>query len=949
MDCSPPIETNITTPSKDTSPIQVENKMTQPIHLAETFRIPIGEPSTLPQAYFQEPINLSKLELLLNSNDNVLKEYVGTWGTLLKNERTHLQKLYDRATGFKGKWKGIPVVSYHFGKEWNNLGSYAGRVYPDGKLSLGCLRAELRGFLCVGEWTDIDLENAHPKALLQIFAKSGIRTPQLFYYVANRDECLRVLMDTLKTDDGEYISRKRAKNLFLRLTYGGSLRSWIEGTATDEENKQPPITNYHELPHETRKFLDAFEKETQHIILKYICDANPEIVAKYTRLKKRNPQASTASLFAQNLERKLLESLFEYCRLQGLTRNPKQKPRDYNKIRSIRPHEVILCFDGLMLRNEHIQRVGKTIPEVLREAEAFILDKTSFDMRLTEKPIDYAYSMDYIHANQIVEEIVKVYQNDYELMERLVELKPNYFKCHIHAPKDIYIYDETTGMWVNHAEIIFNYILSNRTLFPKSQDEKSKLFTYWGESIKSLQNALAKFHAFPSIRDDDWFLPRIQNSSLGKILLQDGYYDFDKDEFHEGFTPEIVFHHKANIPYNLEWDEEKSGFPTMEDCMEMLERKLAIDPAFDNNKTLKAMLHYLSRAIAGKAPQDRTFMMGTGATTAGKGTIADALKGTFGKYVAEINTPNLCPPSKNVDDFEKHIGFLVDKRFARILIAQEQPEKRPLASDLIKKLSGGDTLEGRKLYANSISFQPHGSLLLFNNSVEGAFDKVDDAVRIRIRAWNYDKTFVRDVKNPETQLPIDPDFKPKLAHNLYYQRAFFQLLLKYYHNPDQEALTQSKTLSSNISSRLDARSNYLTDHIQYTGEDDDFITQTDIEDIYDLLLRENDNNYEFKRLFKNTKALKKEIINIGGIPTNTTRVMEYRGRTLGKNTAIVRKVKRLFDEPEPEPEPQPSTPPLSGNGEPTIVRRRRRRIPNLLPKPSDISNICDEVFNGDDY
>lgn len=39
----------------------------------------------------------------------------------------------------------------------------------------------------------------------------------------------------------------------------------------------------------------------------------------------------------------------------------------------------------------------------------------------------------------------------------------------------------------------------------------------------------------------------MENTGLGKILFADGWYDFESDEFHEGFTDEVLFHHKAPI------------------------------------------------------------------------------------------------------------------------------------------------------------------------------------------------------------------------------------------------------------------------------------------------------------------------------------------------------------------------------------------------------------------
>jgi len=448
-----------------------------PIHAYENLRIPLGEPSIFTQVPIQERINLTKLELLSKGNDKLLLEYTGSWGKRLKNEKTHITNLLTLAKKGQKAVKGKPIVKYEFSAKWRDIGQYAGRVYPVGSLSLGCLRAEHRGFVCEGEWTDCDFNNCHPVALRQKLAECGIDVPSLNTLVETRDDLLRVMTSTLKTDDGEMVSRKRAKQLFLQILYGGKVRSWIEGKGGEDGQEQPPIANYEELPHETRAFIDTFERETK-VVIDAICEANPDVVAKYTRTRANNPRASTASLFAQNLERQLLEAFFQYCVDKGLTRHPK-KQRQY---RGQRVHDVILCFDGLMLLNEHIERVGMTIEEILREAEAYILEHTGYEMGLSVKPIDYGYSMDFVMLNQLVATALTLLDDDFKLCEEIKKQYGEFVKSTIDGGEQLAVYDCRRGMWIrNQKTMLDDLVLLNREKFPYNLDKDNNPI-YWGSN-----------------------------------------------------------------------------------------------------------------------------------------------------------------------------------------------------------------------------------------------------------------------------------------------------------------------------------------------------------------------------------------------------------------------------------------------------------------------------------
>ena len=91
-----------------------------------------------------------------------------------------------------------------------------GRLYPKRERggstpSLQGLKRDVRKALAHDQYTDVDMVNAHPAILSQLFLKLGLACPALERYVAEREA---VLAET-------GLGRDEAKQAFITLMYGG--------------------------------------------------------------------------------------------------------------------------------------------------------------------------------------------------------------------------------------------------------------------------------------------------------------------------------------------------------------------------------------------------------------------------------------------------------------------------------------------------------------------------------------------------------------------------------------------------------------------------------------------------------------------------------------------------------------------------------------------------------
>lgn len=232
-------------------------------------------------------------------------------------------------------------VRYTFAKG----GDTVGRVYPEHGLSLAFLRSKIRNTLAKG-YVDIDMVNAHPTIALNICEKRGMDVPTLRYYVENREQALKDVM----SERG--VERKEAKNTFIKVMFGGNLDA-----------------------RERSKVLLGFKADVDKIT-DAVCESNPDYVKKYSHCD--NPRATVVAFLFQDLERQILETVFESLVEQGAI--PKIGER-YN---------AVLCADGIMIPD------SPGVASVVDRTMLDIVERTGFQIPLESKSMEDRYTREEI-------------------------------------------------------------------------------------------------------------------------------------------------------------------------------------------------------------------------------------------------------------------------------------------------------------------------------------------------------------------------------------------------------------------------------------------------------------------------------------------------------------------------------------------------------------------------
>ena len=145
------------------------------------------------------------------------------------------------------------------------------------------------------------------------------------------------------------------------------------------------------------------------------------------------------------------------------------------------------------------------------------------------------------------------------------------------------------------------------------------------------------------------------------------------------------------------------------------------------------------------------FLYGTGSN--GKSTFIEVLQAVFGSYAKRV-AKAILEKSRNGDYPKNAIAALSN---ARLYLGSEAQEGGRLNEDVLKDLSGGDTVTGERKYQDEFDFRPVGKIWIFGNHrpvVKGT----DDGIWRRMRLIEF------GVKFDESQK--DPDLPGKLAEEL---------------------------------------------------------------------------------------------------------------------------------------------------------------------------------------
>jgi hypothetical protein len=207
----------------------------------------------------------------------------------------------------------------------------------------------VRSHLAHGLYHDVDMVNAAPSLALQLMRRDCLRADRLAEYVANRKPCIADVASCCGVDEG------RAKELFLRLSFGGTIAAWQNANHVPNRKMTP--------------FVRALAKELRANMVA-ILKLHPEYMQQQQKKKGKdawNLEGSAFSIMYQDTERQCLSALYDAVVSDG---------------RAV----GALIHDGLFVRRSSGDDTSVTLSsDTLDRWSSAIKQQTGFDVQVVEK------------------------------------------------------------------------------------------------------------------------------------------------------------------------------------------------------------------------------------------------------------------------------------------------------------------------------------------------------------------------------------------------------------------------------------------------------------------------------------------------------------------------------------------------------------------------------------
>jgi hypothetical protein len=305
------------------------------------------------QIFYEENVDMVMFKKILDNFDVLfesgkLGRFVDKNYKVIENKdaiKTIVKKMY------LNKLKTKDVQYRYVGKQTE------GRLYSVIPSLQGISRV-IRHSLSRDLYWDCDMNNAHPVILRFYCHENNIPCSNLVYYIENRNECFKSLMDTFN------ISRDEAKRIPLTSINGGYIR---------EENPKWMLDLHEELFN----------------IRERICDLNPQYVKRarenYEKKVKARQETQKNPIYKNRNNASLFENIngsacnYMLCKYENIILQV-----CVSKINQLGYKIGALVFDGFMLYKQDDINIG----DLLTILEQEILRETRIPIRLSVKDMD---------------------------------------------------------------------------------------------------------------------------------------------------------------------------------------------------------------------------------------------------------------------------------------------------------------------------------------------------------------------------------------------------------------------------------------------------------------------------------------------------------------------------------------------------------------------------------
>ena len=625
--------------------------------------------------------------------------------------RDHSQYLTtEEVNKLRGLLKGTKYISERdcyekkVGFKKNKYGDTEyGRLIAD-KCSLQNAWKPVRECMFNGKVIGFDMVNSQPNILHQLCQKYAPNEefPFLSRYVNARDEVRRELLEYYK------VPMKTIKDIIICLCFGSNLKNlYVKHQLTSPNN-----------------FLDGFYKDTTKI-KNETCHLFPYYdksvsVYKFRKenglLKNKNSteQNSAIAMYLQNIEGDMMLTIYDAM-----------KSNEDLRVACVIHDEI--CF-------EYNDYVANNKAQIMCKMEEAVFDKLGFTIKLHEE--SYVKNNDFVKRHEAFEKTEEEYEDipdDIRNAQAFYEVMKD--KVISTKLQGYFMYDETRGLWVfdqrDIKKIFYRY---DYIFFSTKKNKDGKVVKNNWRMLGSMYNQIMeKFWAMFEYTEE-----LEPEKNRGYLLFKNGVLDCYNFEM-------LPFDPKYNFTkcINRNFDATKDFTEDMKSIREKI-FETAFTEGDGNTEKMDYFMEILSVALI-EGGVDKHYLTMLGSTNSGKGVLTALLRKSFDEFVSTFNTSVLLQgENANLEDASKW-RFLTKCYDTRIMIGNEIAVKsqdttdafghkkrteKGLNVEMLKMLvSGGDSIEARRLRENEITIVNRAFVLMLANDMP--LTQADDAFQNR--------------------------------------------------------------------------------------------------------------------------------------------------------------------------------------------------------------------------
>jgi P4 family phage/plasmid primase-like protien len=173
-----------------------------------------------------------------------------------------------------------------------------------------------------------------------------------------------------------------------------------------------------------------------------------------------------------------------------------------------------------------------------------------------------------------------------------------------------------------------------------------------------------------------------------------------------------------------------------------------IEELFPNTELRKYMWEHLASCLVG-TNENQTFNIYTGGGSNGKSCLVDLMGKVLGDYKGTVPITLITQKRNSIGSTSSEIVQLMGTRLA---VMQEPSKGDRINEGIMKEITGGDPIQGRALFKDTVTFKPQFKLVVCTNTL---FDikSNDDGTWRRIRVCDFEAKFLENPYESELKFP----------------------------------------------------------------------------------------------------------------------------------------------------------------------------------------------------